>query len=96
MTQEELRAKLESCDVENIGGSKLVWLNDDARDMVTNYEHMLNLLFAYTHTEWVVDKSDDVMETATKLTELIRDEIKLYDDHSARIEQELKKRLETK
>ncbi|MDY4245742.1 MAG: hypothetical protein SOX65_04595 [Porphyromonas sp.] len=94
MTQEELRAKLESYDVKGAEAYALLWRNDSVREMVKNYEDLADELFDFTKEKLALQPTYEVIEVARKLRELILAERAMYRKHSALIKRELMARLE--
>ena len=94
MTQEELRAKLESYDVKGAEAYSLLWRNDSAREMAKNYERLADELFAFTKEKLALQPTYEVIEAARKLRELILDERVMYKKHAGLIKRELMARLE--
>lgn len=94
MTQNELETKLNGYDLKGADAYDLIWRNDNAREMATNYEHMSDAILAYLKTRWAWQPTDEVKETAEKLLDLIFDEKGMYRKHSALIKRELMARLE--
>lgn len=94
MTQEELRAKLESYDVKGAEAYALLWRNDSVREMVKNYEDLADELFDFTKEKLALQPTYEVIEVARKLRELILYERVMYKKHAALIKRELMARLE--
>lgn len=96
MTQEELRAKLESCDVKSEETVFLPFDRDEARDMTLSYNLLRRDLYDYLGRDWPMELTDEVKEAMSTLIKLISDEIEMYDSFALRIGREMASRLNKK
>ena len=96
MTIEELRAKLESCDVKSEETVFLPFDRDEARDMALSYNLMRRDLYDYLGRDWPMELTDEVKEAMSNLIKLISDESEMYDSFALRIGQEMVSRLNKK
>lgn len=93
MTQEELRAKLESYDVKSEETGHLRFDRKEALCMAMGYNDLRRALYDYTSRDWPKEQTDEVGEAISTLIELISDESEIYESFSLRVGREMGKRL---
>ena len=96
MTQEELRAKLESYNIKETDTVYLLFDRDEARGMTLSYNNLRRTLYDYTSRDWALEPTDEVKDLVSKLISLISDESEMYDSFAFRLGQEMVERLNKK
>ena len=93
MTQEELRAKLESNDIEGSTIKQLILVRDAARDAQAQLQRTCNEIRKY-NTLGGLTTTDEVRDRINECLQAIADEGAMYGAFVSRASEEIYKRLD--
>ena len=93
MTQEELRAKLESYELKGEDTGHILFDRDEALCMTIGYNNLRRALYDYTSRDWPKELTGEVGEALSNLIKVISAEIEMYDSFAILLGQELVVRL---
>lgn len=93
MTQNELRAKLESCDLKGATLKQLLADRDIAHEMQLQLHRSCMELRNYNIVGWVNSPTDEVRDRMNECLEAIATEGDLYGAFVSRADEEIAKRL---
>lgn len=93
MTQEELRAKLETNDIEGSTIEQLILVRDAARDAQAQLHRSCNELRGY-NTSSGLSTTDEVRDRINECLQAIESEVAIYRAFVSRVNEEIYKRLD--
>lgn len=94
MTQEELRAKLESYDIKDVTLKRLIEDRDIAREAQAQLLRSYRELRNYNIAGWLGTTTDEVRDRMNECLQAVADEAAMYGAFVDRASEEITKRLE--
>lgn len=93
MTQDELRAKLESCDLESLTIQRLLVVRDITRNEQVKIQRFYNELRDY-NCVGVLDISNDVRDRIDDCLQAVAADVDIYEAFVSRASEEIVKRVD--
>lgn len=94
MTQEELRAKLETNDIEGSTIEQLILVRDAARDAQAQLHRSCNELRNYNVVGGYFTTTDEVRDRINECLQAIESEVAIYGAFVSRVNEEIYKRVD--
>lgn len=94
MTQNELRAKLESYDIKDVTLKRLIEDRDIAREAQSQLQRSYRELRNYNIAGWLGTTTDEVRDRMNECFQAVADEAAMYGAFVGRASEEIEKRLD--